>query len=128
MSERRIDIFNLLKNEGQLSTLQVYQAREVVDDPYEKTKTLTNMNPLPIKGLVRQVSFEALHWKYYGQIPVGSIEVIAEKKYLTLFRTADKIKYHEEYFKCYKDDSQGFAIIERPDYVVVILAKKVLND
>jgi hypothetical protein len=124
MSEKRIDLFNLFKNEGKLSTLHVYQAREVVNDPYEKTKTLTNMNPLPIKGLIRQVSVEALHWKYYGQIPVGSIEVIAEKKYLTLFRTADRIKYNDNYYKCWKDDSQNFAIIERPDYVVVVLGLK----
>lgn len=126
MSEKRIDLFNLFKNEGKLETLYVYQAKETIDDPYEKTKTLTYYNPLPIKGLIRQVSFEALHWKYYGQIPVGSIEVIAEKKYLTHFRTADKIKYGEEYFKCYKDDSKGFAILERADYVIVVLAKKVI--
>jgi len=125
MSEKRIDIFNLLKNEGQLVTLHVYAAKETVDDPYEKTRTQTFLNPLPIKGLIRQVSFEALHWKYYGQIPVGSIEVIAEKKYLTLFKTADKIKYKDDYFKTWKNDAQGFAILERPDYVVVILAKKV---
>jgi hypothetical protein len=125
MSERRIDIFNLLKNEGQLSTLYVYPSTQVETDPYEHTKTDVFMNPLPIKGLIRQVSFEALHWKYYGQIPVGSIEVIAEKKYLTLLRTADKIKYSDKYFKCYKDDSNGFAILERPDYVVIILEKKV---
>jgi hypothetical protein len=126
MSERRINIFEIFKNEGKLSTLYVYAAKETIDDPYEKTETKTTYNPLPIKGLIRQVSFEALHWKYYGQIPVGSIEVIAEKKYLTLFRTADKIKYGEDYFKCYKNDSKGFAILERPDYVVVILAKKVI--
>ena len=125
MSDKRVDIFNLLKNEGQLKTLYVYSAREVQNDPYEHSKDLIYGNPLPIKGLIRQVSFEALHWKYYGQIPVGSIEVIAEKKYLTLFRTADKIKYNDEYFKCYKDDSKGFAILERSDYIVCILAKKV---
>jgi hypothetical protein len=124
--DRRIDIFNLLKNEGQLSTLYVYPATQVENDPYEHTKTDVFMNPLPIKGLIRQVSFEALHWKYYGQIPVGSIEVIAEKKYLTLFRTANKIKYVNDYYSTWKDDSQGFAILERPDYVVVILAKKIL--
>jgi len=123
--DKRIDIFNVFKNEGKLSTLYVYSAKETQDDPYEKNKSLTYLNPLPIKGLIRQVSFEALHWKYYGQIPVGSIEVIAEKKYLTLFRTADKIKYKDDYFKCFKDDAQGFAILERSDYVVVILAKKV---
>jgi hypothetical protein len=124
--EKRIDIFNLLKNEGQLSTLYVYPSTQVENDPYEHTKTDVFMNPLPIKGLIRQVSFEALHWKYYGQIPVGSIEVIAEKKYLTLFRTANKIKYGNDYYSTWKEDSQGFAILERPDYVVVILAKKVL--
>jgi len=124
--EKRIDIFNLLKNEGQLSTLHVYPSTQVENDPYEHTKTDVFMNPLPIKGLIRQVSFEALHWKYYGQIPVGSIEVIAEKKYLTLFRTANKIKYGNDYYSTWKEDSQGFAILERPDYVVVILAKKVL--
>jgi len=126
MSENRIDIFNLFKNEGKLETLYVYAAKETVNDPYEKTKTKTYLNPLPIKGLIRQVSFEALHWKYYGQIPVGSIEIIAEKKYLTLFKTADKIKYKDDYFSCWKTDSNGFAILERPDYVIVILAKKVL--
>jgi hypothetical protein len=123
--EKRIDIFNLLKNEGQLVTLHVYSAKETENDPYEHTKTTTYLNPLPIKGLIRQVSFEALHWKYYGQIPVGSIEVIAEKKYLTLFRTADKIKYKDDFFKTWKEEAKGFAILERPDYVIVILAKKV---
>jgi len=125
MSEKRIDLFNLLKNEGKLETLHVYAAKETQDDPYEKNTSLTYLNPLPIKGLIRQVSFEALHWKYYGQIPVGSIECVAEKKYLTLFRTADKIKYGDNYFKTWKDDVKGFAILERQDYVIVILAKKV---
>jgi len=126
MSEKRIDIFKLFKNEGKLSTLYVYASKESVDDPYEKTTTKTYYNPLPIKCIIRQVSFEALHWKYYGLIPVGSIEVIAEKKYLTHFRTADKIKSGDDYFKTWKDDGKDFAILERPDYVVLILAKKEL--
>jgi hypothetical protein len=125
MSDKLINIFNIFKNEGILSTLYVYQAQKVLLDPYEKNKEVKFMNPLPIKGIIRQVSFEALHWKYYGQIPVGSIEIIAEKKYLTLFRTADKISYNGNYFSTWKEDSKGFAILERTDYVVVILAKKV---
>ena len=126
MFENRVDVFNLLKSEGKLTTLHVYAAKETVDDPYEKNETKVYSNPLPIKALIRQVSFEALHWKYYGSIPVGSIEVIAEKRYLTLFRTAEKIIYKEEEFNTWKDDAKGFAILERPDYVVVILAKKAV--
>jgi len=124
VSEKRIDLFNLLKNEGKLVTLHVYSAKETQDDPYEKNKSLTYLNPLPIKGLIRQVSWESLKWKYPGLIPNGSIEVIAEKKYETLFQTADKIKYKDNYYSCWKDDSQNFMIMKRPDYIVVILGLK----
>jgi len=125
MSERRINLFNLLRNEGKLETLLVYSAQEITLDPYEHNTEKKFNNPLPIKALIRQVSFEALRWKYTGLLPSGSIEVIAEKKYETLFQTADKIKYKDDCFKCWKDDSQGFAILERPDYIIVILEKKV---
>jgi hypothetical protein len=81
-------------------------------------------NPLPIKGLIRQISFEALKWKYTGLLPSKSIEVIAEKKYLTLFKTADKIKCGDNYYKVWKDDSKNFMIMERNDYVVVIMGLK----
>jgi hypothetical protein len=124
MSEKRIDIFNLLKNEGKLVTLYVYPATEVQIDPYEKTTEKNYLNPLPIKGLIRQVSWESLKWKYPGLIPNGSIEIIANNKYKTLFKTADKIKYGDNYYKCWKDDSQNFMIMERPDYVVIILGLK----
>ena len=122
--DKRIDVFELLKNEGKLSTLLVYQAQEVETDPYEHTKNLVYNNPLPIKALVRQVSWESLRWKYPGLIPTKSIEVIAEKKYKTLFTTADKIKYGDDYYKCLKDDSQNFMIMTRSDYIVVILGLK----
>jgi hypothetical protein len=124
MSEKRVDVFNLLKNEGQLSTLYVYAAKETQVDPYEKNRDKTYLNPLPIKGLVRQISWESLKWKYPGLIPNGSIEVIAEKKYETLFQTADKIKYLDNYYSCWKDDAQNFMIMKRQDYIVVILGLK----
>jgi hypothetical protein len=124
--EKRINIFDLLKQEGKLVTLYVYASISRQSDPYEKNQDdKTYLNPLPIKGLVREVSPEALHWKYYGQIPIGSIEVIAEKKYQSLFQTADKIKYGDDFYSCWKDDSKNFMILKRPDYIICILAKKV---
>jgi hypothetical protein len=122
--ERRIDIFNLLKNEGQLVTLQVYAAKETQVDPYEKNKSLTYLNPLPIKGLVQQIGFSSLHYKYWGQIPIGSIQVIVDKKNKTLMLTAEKIKYNDNYFKVYKDADNNFQYIERPDYCVFVLGLK----
>jgi len=118
------EFFRNLKNENKLKTLYAYASTETIVDPYEKNRENLFQNPLPIKALIRQISQEALRWKYYAQLPSGSIEVIAEKKYKTLFRTADKIKFEEEYYKCWRDDSKGFAILEREDYIIVVLAKK----
>jgi len=121
---KRINLFGILKNENKLSTLLVYSATQIQLDPYEKNTEKNFMNPLPIKALVRQISQESLRWKYYSMIPSKSIEVIAELKYETLFKTADKIKYNEEYYKCWKDDSQNFMITKRNDYILVILGIK----
>ena len=124
MFENRVDIFNLLKAEGKLTTLHVYAAKETIDDPYEKNETKTYSNPLPIKALIQQIGFSSLHYKYWGAIPVGSIQVIIEKKNKTLMLTAEKIIYNEQTYKVYKDDSQNFQYIERPDYCVFVLGLK----
>lgn len=128
MSEKRIDLFNLFRNEGKLETLYVYAARTIQDDPYEKNTTKIFMNPLPIKALVQQIGFSSLHYKYWGEIPIGSIQVIIEKKNKTLILTANKIIYNEQTYKVYKDADNNFQYIERPDYIIVILSKKVNND
>jgi len=122
--DKRIDLFNYFRNEGLLKNIAVYAAKETILDPYEKNESKVYSNPLTIKALVRQVSYESLHWKYYGQLPVGSIELITEKKNKTLLRTAEKIIYDGVEFKCWKDEAKGFAILEREDYIIVVLAKK----
>lgn len=120
-----MDIFNILKNEGKLTTILVYPTVEVKADPYEKNTVKSFLNPVSVKALVNSLSFESLKWKYFGQMPMGSKQVICEKRWYNLFKIADKIKIGEEYYKTYKDDSKGFAIIEREDYIAVILEKKL---
>ncbi len=122
--EKRVNIFDILKREGKLETLLAYPSQEIEIDPTEHTKDKKYMNPLPIEALVRQISPEALHWKYFGALPVNSIEVITEKKNLTLIKTADKIKRGENWYSCYKDDSKGFTILERGDYIIAALRNK----
>lgn len=124
MSEKRVDPFDILKQEGQLETLYVYSGKETETDPTEHTKTITLNNPIAIQGLIQQIGFSSLHYKYWGEIPVGSIQIIVEKKNKTLMLTAKKIKYNEKYFAVYKDADKNFQYIERPDYCVFILGLK----
>jgi len=123
--EKRIDVFEILRNEGKLSKLEVYQSQEVLNDPYEKDYTKTNINPITIKALIINISFSALKWKFYGQLPTGSVQVIFEKKYTDMVRDADTIKYDSNTYGCWKDDAKKFAILERDDYTIAILERKV---
>lgn len=124
MKRKFIDIFDIFKNNGELVKVKIYPAIETENDPYEHSKTLSFLNPLTIKALVSTESFEALKWKYYGQIPSGSKKIIADKKYYNYFKVADKILIDNEEYFCWKDDSKNLMILDRTDYIVVILAKK----
>lgn len=126
MPDRRIDIFSILKNEGKLTKVLVYSAKDTIVDPYEKNTDKTFLNPMPIDTLTRDLSPESLVWKYFGQIPMGSKEIICEKKYINALKIADKIKIGDNYYKVRKDDSKGWAIQERMDYIIVVAELKNL--
>jgi len=124
--DTRINLFGLLKNEGKLSKVLVYSAKDTVDDPYEKTTTKTFLNPIAIDALVRDITPESLVWKYFGQIPMGSKEIICEKRHIDTLKTADKIKIGTDYYSVRKDDSKGWKIQTRQDYIIVVAELKIL--
>lgn len=125
--DKRINIFKLLKNENKLTKVLVYVATESESDPYEHTKNLNYQQPVAIEALVRDVSPEALVWKYFGQIPMGSKELICEKRHVNTIKAADRIKIGDNYYKTRKDDSRGFNIIERNDYLICVVELKIVN-
>ena len=120
------ELFNCFRENGHMSTILLYPAREVVNDIYENTKTVTFSNPVPVQGVVKSLTPESLRWKFQGTLPVGSKSILCEKKYKVLFKLAKKIKIGDEYYQVWTDDMKGFGLIEREEYIVVIL--KVKND
>jgi len=127
MFDKRIDIFDLLQNEGKLEKILVYPAIETEDDPYEHTKTESFLNPIPIKALVQQISFEALKWKFFGQIPQDSVQIICELKHENLLKLSDKIKIGNKYYGVYKDGNKALMLLKRQDYLIIILESKILD-
>ena len=123
--DKRINLFGLLKQERQLTKVLVYCAKETVDDPYEKTTTKSFMNPIAIDALVQQITPTSLRWKYWGQLPQESVQIICELKHENILISADKIKINDKLYKVYKDDSIGFGILKRNDYLVVVLQRKI---
>jgi len=126
MSEKRIDIFGLLRSEGKLTKILVFQGISRTIDPYEKNQEITMLNPITIDALVRDITPESLVWKYFGQNPMGSKEIICEKRHIDTLKTADKIKIGTDYYSVRKDDSKGWKIQTRQDYIIVVAELKIL--
>lgn len=124
MPDKRIDLLHILNLENKLTKVLLYPGISTTVDPYEKNQENSLLNPITAKCYVTQLSFESLKWKYPGTVPSGSVKVIADKKYETLFQTADKIKIGDNFYKCLKDDSKNFMIMRRDDYIVIILGLK----
>jgi hypothetical protein len=95
-------------------------------DPREKNYTYTNLNPITIRGYVRDVKPESLVWKQYGLVEVGMKEVLCEDKYTTLFRTCNKIEINGDEYQVYKENvGNRMLITQRPFKTVRILLSKV---
>ena len=118
------NLFNFSKNLDLLQTIYCYPGAETVTDPFEKTKETRLLNPIPIKVVISQIGFSALHWKYWGQIPTGSIQVLTQKKHKNIMLNAKQIKHKNNFYKVYTDDSQKFQYLEKQDYCVFILGLK----
>lgn len=119
--KNNLDIFGIAKREGRLQQVLIYPGVEIINDPYEKTVDTTYMPALPIDAIVNQVSAEAIHWKYFGNVPMKSIQVLAPVETESLFKTARKIEYNGEQYQAMRDDSKNFLITKRKEYIVVIL-------
>lgn len=124
--DREFDLFGLLKQEGKLQKMLAYPSISREIDPISHEKSEELLNPIAIDAYIREVSPEALVWRYYGIIPIGSKEIVCEKRWKETIKSARKITINDEEYKTLWDDSKGFSILERENYLIVILAKKDL--
>ena len=46
--------------------IKIFLAIETIDDPYEKNVSLTDLNPIPIKAIVSDLTFAKINWAIPG--------------------------------------------------------------
>lgn len=120
-----------LLNDKNLSTkIYLYMSTKTAGEDFdseEKNYTYTNLNPVVVKGYVKDVKGEALVWKQYGLSETGAKEVICEYKYAQWFRLANKIEIDGDEFQVYKENVGNRLLIEkRPFSLARIILKKVM--
>jgi len=90
----------LFKEESQ--KIKIYMTTEVETDPYEHTVEHTNLNPLPIRALIADLTPSQLNWKMPGIATESAKELIIEKKYRSLLEKSYWIEIDGDKYEGWK--------------------------
>jgi len=106
IKKRNLELSKLLKDSNFCTKISIYfSVKSFGDDydPYENNYTLTDNNPLTIKGYVREISYESLVWRKMGTKEMGAKEIICEEKYASWFRIASRIVIDGDDYEVYRE-------------------------
>ena len=117
---RKLKILQDVLRDSELSSkIYIHMSYSVAGedyDPYEGNKTEYNLNPICIKGYVRDINPEALVWKQYGLSNIGAKEILCEEKYENYFRKCNKIVIDSVTYQTFKEGAGNKSIIHKRPY------------
>lgn len=122
-------VTRLLEDKNYSTKIEMYFSTQTIGedyDPYEAKATYSNLNPLTIRGYVREVSPEALVYKQYGLTELGAKEILCEKRYAPWFRRVNLIKIDGDEFIVYKTGNGTASLISNLPFnlIKVVVRKK----
>ena len=100
--------------------IKIYLSIEVQDDPYEKNKVQTYLNPIYIQGIVSDLISSQIAYKLPGIRTQKAKEIVVNKEHRTLIEKSKKIEIQENNkwvsFEGWKDNGRT-QIREEGDYI-----------
>ena len=97
------DFETLMLKDYTATKISIYFAKKIDEDgydPYESNLTSVNLNPKTIRGYIHAVTPQQLIYKQYGLANIGAVEIICDAKYISWFKTANKIAINDISYKC----------------------------
>jgi len=85
-----MDELDLLINEIGIN-IQIFIGTETVDDPNYDSKSVSYLNPFPVKAIVSQVGFTSSQWRMPGIKAAKVMEVTMHKRHQGLVEKSRKI-------------------------------------
>ncbi len=122
------DIKKILKDKNFSTKIYLYFSSKTtseVYDTYEDNYTVSNLNPLVIKGYVREITSETAYWKQYGLHQSGMKEILCENKYRNWFEKCNKIVIEDIEYQVFKSGTGGkTSIVERPFKILKVIVSR----
>ncbi len=86
--------------------IKIFLAIETIDDPYEKNVSLTDLNPIPIKAIVSDLTFAKINWTMPGVVSDKAKEIIIQVKHKSLLEMSQKIYIDGDYYYGWRMNGQ----------------------
>jgi len=115
---------NNISTDIQLFFTQKYAGSDF--DPEEANYSYYNLNPITIRGYVREISPTSLLWRQMGYAEAGAVEILCEDKYEDYFRKCGKIVINTYEYEVFREATGSRALIQKlsPKLLKVVLRRK----
>ena len=127
---RKLGFINkLLKNTEHSTKIYLYFATKTAGDdfdPYENNYTFSNLNPIIIKGYVRELTSESAFYKQYGLHQSGMKQILCDSRWRSALENANKIVIDSITYQTFKAGTGNKTLItKRPHQMLrVVVSRK----
>jgi len=95
---------DIFKQQGKW--VKIYVGKEIVDDPYEKNVTITNINPIPVLAIIEDLTTTQAQWKIPGVKTSKVKELLIESKHRVLMEQSSKIEISGELYEGWRESGK----------------------
>ncbi len=103
--------------------IKIFIGRETIEDPNYSKKAVAYLNPLPVRALVKDITFASASYRMPG-IKTGQVkELTIEKRHRLLIEKSRKIEISGEIYYGYRPaNDTKIQIKEMENYIIVLIA------
>ena len=128
INKRIPEVTNLLKHTNFSTKISIFMSTKTAGDDYDEYEdnyTYSNLNPIIVKGYVREVSPEALVYKQYGMQNMGAKEILCDSKYKNLFENCNLIEIDSDKYMVFKEGTNNRTLIsDRPNKLIRVVVTR----
>lgn len=98
------ELKELIREEGKW--IKVFLAKETQVDPFSKEVSSSMINPIPIRGLVTDLTVTKAHYAMIGVMTDKAKEIIIPKSKKSLLEQSHKLQIDDEYYVGWRENGK----------------------
>jgi hypothetical protein len=86
--------------------VRIYVGKETIQDPYEKNVVVSNINPIPVRAIIEDLTATQANYKMPGIIISKAKDILIEVKHKSLFELSSKIEINGDFYEGWRESGK----------------------